>query len=272
MRRTPLVVLCLAATAALTVAGCQSDPASASASPSGSGKSAQSEKSETSEKSGATRVADPFDGLSAAEIADRAFKATREAGSLRMRGDVPDEETGGTIRIDMAVDRDGRCAGTMSLDGEGKTELIRTGDTLYMKYDERFLRAQSEGEPAADVDAAVALLADQWTKTSAAGEDAKDAGGLCDLDAVLGEAEPAGTGLTRGESADVDGRQAVVLHEKDGADRHTVYVAAEGKPYVLRLDSESAKEPGTLTFSAYDEPVSAEAPTGKVIDLDALDG
>ncbi|WP_053914157.1 hypothetical protein [Streptomyces sp. TP-A0875] len=266
MRRTPLVALCLAATAALAVAGCQAgSDAGSDADAASSGKPARSAKPGTS-------PADPFAGLSAAEIADRAFKATRGAGSLRMKGDVPDEETGGTIRIDIAVDRDGRCAGTMSLGGEGKAELIRTGDTLYMKYDERFLRAQSEGEPKADVDAAVALLAGQWTKTSAAGEDAKDIGGLCDLEAVLGEAEPAGSDVTRGESTSVDGTPAVVLHEKDGADRHTMYVAAEGKPYVLRLDGTSAKEPGTLTFGAYDEPVRAEAPAGKVIDLDALDG
>ena len=55
----------------------------------------------------------PFDGLSGGEIAERALTATSGASSLRMTGDVPDDESGGTIQIDMALDKRGDCAGTM---------------------------------------------------------------------------------------------------------------------------------------------------------------
>ncbi|MFG3154535.1 hypothetical protein ACGF7W_21085 [Streptomyces sp. NPDC048219] len=261
MRRTTLVALCLAATTTAALAGCQSGQDGGG---SGSSASASAPK--------ASAPADPFAGLTGAQIADRAVEATTGARSLRMTGDVPDDESGGTISIDLAMDRQGECAGTMSLDGQGEAELIKTGSTLYMKYDEKFLRAQSEGEPAADTDAAVAMLAGKWTKMAATGQDAKDLAGFCDLDTMLGEMEGAGQDVTRGKSATVGGTPALVLTEKDGADRNTLYVATEGKPYLLRFDSASEEDPGTMTFSAYDEPVAAKAPAGQVLDLDALGG
>ncbi|MFI2415290.1 hypothetical protein [Streptomyces sp. NPDC018947] len=264
MRRTTLVALCLMAATTASLTGCQSGKDGDG----GGGGAAAATASATAKAS-----AEPFAGLSGDEIADRALEATTGARSLRMTGDVPDDESGGTIRIDMALDRQGECAGTMSLDGQGEAELIKTGDTLYMKYDERFLRAQSEGEPKADTDAAVALLAGRWTKTSATGQDAEDMTGFCDLDTMLDDAEGSGsTDVTRGRTTTVDGTPAIVLHEKDGTDRNTLYVATEGEPYLLRFESASEKDPGALTFSAYDEPVGAKAPTGKVLDLDALTG
>ncbi|WP_077798489.1 hypothetical protein [Streptomyces sp. JHA26] len=268
-RGTALTAALLAAAATAGLTGCQSgeggDDAAAAKK---AGSSASASVSATPSAS-----AEPFAGLTGNEISDRAVAATTGARSLRLKGDVPDDESGGTIRIDMALDRQGRCAGTMSLDGQGEAELIKAGDTLYMKYDEPFLRAQSEGEPKADTDAAVALLAGRWTKMSATGQDAEDLTAFCDLDTLLADAEDSrSTDVTRGKTTTVDGKPAIVLHEKDGADRNTLYVATEGKPYLLRFDSASEKDPGTMTFSAYDEPVAAKAPTGTVLDLDALGG
>ncbi|GAA2590066.1 MULTISPECIES: hypothetical protein [Streptomyces] len=270
-RGTALTALLIAA-ATVGLTGCQSGQdgdGDAGTSKTSASASAPASASASASKAAA---AEPFAGLTGKEIADRAVEATSGARSLRIAGDVSDDESGGTIRIDMAMDRQGECAGTMSLDGQGEAELIKTGDTLYMKYDERFLRAQSEGEPAAETDAAVDMLAGRWTRMAATGQDAKDMAAFCDLDGMLGDAEGAGQDVTRGERTDVDGRPALLLHEKDGADRNTLYVATEGKPYLLRFDSESEKDPGTITFSAYDEPVAAKAPTGDVLDLDALGG
>jgi hypothetical protein len=263
IRGTALTALLLAATATAGLTACQSGEG-------GDDTSATPATAPPPKK--ATTPADPFAGLTGAEIADRAVKATTGARSLRMTGDVPDDASGGAIRIDMSLNRQGECAGTLSLDGQGKAELIKTGDTLYMKYDERFLRAQSEGEPKADTDAAVAMLAGRWTRTAATGQDAEDIASFCDLDSVLGDTVGAGPDVTRGGTATVDGTPALVLHEKDGTDRSTLYVATEGEPYLLRVTGTSEEDPGTLAFSAYDEPVPAEAPAGDVLDLDTLGG
>ncbi|MET8943078.1 hypothetical protein ABZX30_05680 [Streptomyces sp. NPDC004542] len=246
MRRTALAVLTLAAATTVGLTGCMPGQDKADSKPKG-----------------------PFAGLSGGEIADRAMKATTGASSLRMKGDVADGSDG-TIRIDMALNKQGECAGTMSMAGQGKADLIKTGDTVYMKYDEAFLRAQSKGESKADTDAAVAMLAGKWTKMAAKGQDAKDIANFCDLNSVLGGAEEGNSDATRGKTTTVDGTPAIVLREKDGKDRYTLYVATEGKPYVLRVDGTSAKEPLDLAFSDYNQPVPAKKPAGKIIDLDAL--
>ncbi|WP_225838003.1 hypothetical protein [Streptomyces sp. NK08204] len=250
MRRTALAALCLAAATAAGLTGCLPGQDKADSKPKG-----------------------PFPGLSGAEIADRAMKATTGASSLRMKGEVADDESKGTIRLDMALDKKGECAGTMGMGGQGKADLIKTGNTVYMKYDEAFLRAQSEGESRADTDAAVSLLAGKWAKMAVKGQDAKDIAGFCDLDSVLGGAGDADSDATRGKNTTVDGVPAIVLHEKEGKDRYTLYVATEGRPYLLKVDSSAgAEEPVHLSFSDFEKPVPARKPAGKIVDLDALGG
>ena len=249
MRRTALAALCLAAAATAGLTGCLPGETKADSKPQG-----------------------PFAGRSGGEIADRAVKATTGASSLRMKGDVPDDEDGGTIHIDMALDRKGDCAGTLGIGDQGKADLIKTGDTVYMKYDEAFLRAQGKGDSKADTDAVVNMLAGKWTKMAASGSDAKDIAGFCDLDSVLADATEVNSDATRGRTTTIDGTEAIVLHEKEGKDRYTLYVATKGKPYLLRVDSHSAKDPGTITFGDYGKPVPATKPAGTILDLDKLGG
>ncbi|MFF0673994.1 hypothetical protein ACFYVE_38005 [Streptomyces tendae] len=279
--RTALTALLLAAGATACLTGCQSGQDDTSSGdttrPAESTASAASAESASASPSASTPTPkEPFTGLTGEQISERALKATTEARSLRMSGTVPDEESGGTIKIDIALDRRGDCAGTMGMNGQGEAELIKTGDTLYLKYDERFLRAQSKGEPQADTEALVSLLAGRWTKMSAGGADAKEMAGFCDLDKLLENAgdsnDDTPTTVTRGKATTVDGTPAFTLYETDGSERNTVYVATEGKPYLLRFESGSKQEPGALSFTGYDEPVPAEPPSGEVLDLDGLDG
>ncbi|CCK29553.1 lipoprotein [Streptomyces davaonensis JCM 4913] len=266
MRRTALAALCLTAVTSLAVTGCQGDDKT-------EGKSKDKPSAgQSDQSSSSSKPKEPFAGLTGGEIADRAVKATFDADSFRMKGDIPDDASGSTITMDMALDRKGDCAGNMSIGGEGQADLIKTGDTLYMKYDEDFLRAQSEGAPEAEVDATVSMLADKWTKMSAKGSDAKDFADFCDMDTVFGDADDAGSDATRGKTATVDGTPAITLYEKDGKESFTFYVATEGEPYVLRLVSTTPSDEGSLTFSDFDEPVPADKPTGDILDLDALGG
>ncbi|WP_330288520.1 hypothetical protein [Streptomyces sp. NBC_00576] len=269
MRRPVLAALCLAAVTVAGVAGCMPGENKTT------DKTADRSVDKTADKT-AAKPKGPFAGLTGGEIVERALTATSGASSLRMTGNVPDDESGGTIRIDMALDKRGNCAGTMSMNGQGKADLVKSGATLYMKYDEKFLRAQSEGSSKEETDGVVAMLAGKWTKMSATGSDAKDMAGFCDLDDVLADFKDTGSGtdsgVTRGAATTVGGTPAVVVTEKDGKDTFTMYVASEGKPYLLRVDSKSAKDPGSIVFSGYDKPVSAQKPSGEILDLDALGG
>lgn len=269
MRRTALAALCLTAVATMAVTGCQGDDKS-------EGKAKDKPGAGQSDKAGSSsKPKEAFAGLTGGEIVDRAVKATSGADSFRIKGDIPDEESGGTISMDMALNRKGDCAGHLSMDGEGRADLIKNGDTVYMKYDEAFLRGQSEGESKAEADAAVAMLAGKWTKMSAKGADAEDLAGFCDLNTILGDATDGESDATRGKTTTVDGTPAITLYEKDGNEKagkesFTIYVATEGEPYVLKLVSTTPSDPGSLSFSDYDKPVPTDKPTGEIIDLDAL--
>lgn len=264
MRRTALAALCLTAVATVAVTGCQGDDKSE-----GKAKDKPSVgRSDKADTSGKPKEA--FAGLTGGEIVDRAVKETGGADSFRIKGDIPDEETGGTISLDMALNQKGDCAGHMSTDGEGRADLIKTGDTVYMKYDEAFLRGQSEGESEAEADAAVAMLAGKWTKMSATGADAEGLADFCDLNTILGDATDGESDATRGKTTTVDGTPAITLYEKDGKETFTLYVATEGEPYVLKLVSTTPSDAGSLSFSDYDKPVPTDKPTGEIIDLDAL--
>ncbi|MEU6677817.1 hypothetical protein [Streptomyces sp. NPDC046925] len=259
MRRTTLAAVCLAAAATVGLTACGSESA-------GSGGAGSSKGSSDAGK----KEAGPFPGLSGPEIVDKAVKATTDASSLTVQGKVPDED--GTIELDMAFDTKGRCAGSMAMGGEGSLDLITTKSTVYMKYDEKFLRAQGKGEPAAETDAAVNMLADKWVKTSATGTDTKEIAEFCDLDVLLADFKDVDSAASRGKTTTVDGTPALTLTERDGKDRHTLYVATEGKPYLLKIVNESAKTPEFLSFSDFDKPVDATPPKGDVMDIDKLAG
>ncbi|WP_327729363.1 hypothetical protein OG250_25880 [Streptomyces sp. NBC_00487] len=241
MRRTALAALCIAAAATFSLTGCL--------------------PGDKDEPKG------PFAGLTGGEIANKAVKATSDAESLRMKGEGEDS-SGETVQMDIAMNKKGDCAGTLSMNGEGEAELVKVDDTIYMKYDEAFVRAQSKDSSKEEADMLVDMLAGKWTKTSATAEDSKDIASFCDLDTVLADFKDVNSDATRGKAAKVDGTPAIVLNEKDGKDRYTLYVATDGKPYLLRVVSKSADEPSDLTLTDYNKPVPAEAPKGKIIDLD----
>ncbi|WP_199550764.1 hypothetical protein [Streptomyces sp. N35] len=257
MRRTVLTTAALALSAALALTACGSEKSAGS---SDKGKNAGNSSAESKE---------PFADASGPEIADQAVEATSSAKSLRVKGTVPDAELG-AITLDMAMDTKGVCAGSMSVGGQGKAEIVNDGRTVYMKYDEAFLRAQSKGEAKAEVDAAVDMLGDRWVKTSATGEGSEDLKAFCDLDQLLGEFKGGDSAARKGKVTTVDGQEAITLTENDGAERYTIYVATKGKPYLLKLTSDAAKDGEDLTFTDYDKPVDAKAPTGDVLDLDTM--
>jgi hypothetical protein len=249
LRRTAIAALCLAtaATAGLTACGSENDKA---------GKAGAAEKG-------------PFAGMSGGEIAEKAVDATSGAKSLSVKGDVTDEASG-LISLDMAMDTKGKCAGTMGMNNEGSIELIVPGKTVYMKYDEKLLRAQTKGEPKADVQAAVDMMADRWVKTKATSADAKEIAGFCDLDVLLADFEGTKSAARRGGTTTVDGTSAIKLTESDGKTKYTLYVATEGKPYLLKVDTKEGGKTESLTFGDYEKPVKTTPPTGDVLDLDKL--
>ncbi|WP_253916841.1 hypothetical protein [Streptomyces sp. MNP-20] len=253
-RRTAFAALCLATAATVTLTACGGD------------------KSDDTKKSAASKKKDPFADLSGPQIVDKAMKATSGASSVRMKGSM--SEGGGPGSIDLALDTKGSCVGTIGTGGEGSVDLIGTGRTVYMRNDAAFLRSEMKGEPKADVQASIDMMADRWVKTTTTKSDEKDFDQFCDLKTVLADFKDTRSAARKGKATTVDGTPAITLHETDGEGRATLYVATEGKPYLLKAvnDPGKGKKRDTIVFTDFDKPVKATPPKGDVLDLDKLDG
>lgn len=145
----------------------------------------------------------------------------------------------------------------------------KTGDTVYTKLDEALLREQSKGEPKADVDAAVELIAGRWMESKASDPDTEDSIEFCDLKGLLKEFEAGDNAARKKGPTKVAGKPALRLTEKEGAETFTIDVSAEGAPYILRVASRGGEEPMTMNLSEFDVPVVAEKPAAKdIVDLE----
>ncbi|MFE6912424.1 hypothetical protein [Streptomyces rubiginosohelvolus] len=209
----------------------------------------------------------PFAGQSGPEVVNKALDKTNGVKSLRIGLDMTTPD--GRIKADFASSLGGDCTGTMSMGGEGRMEIVKTGDTVYTKFDEALLREQAKGEPKEDVDAAVELLAGRWTESKASDPDTKDSIEFCDLKGLLKEFEASDNAAQKKGPTKVAGTPALRLTEKEGKETYTIDVAAEGAPYILRVTSRGGEEPMTMNLSDFDVPVVAEKPAAKdIVDLE----
>ncbi|MET9674163.1 hypothetical protein ABZY68_13855 [Streptomyces sp. NPDC006482] len=222
---------------------------------------------------GDDKAADPFAGLTADAIADKAVETTKAATAFRMNGTGTTD--GEEMTVDFSVDSKGTCKGSMQAVKGGKAELIGTGDVSYMKGDDAFWRSSGgeEGASADEAGAMSAMLKGRWLKMPAGGDD--DTAAFCDLKTIVKDMEEdtPRKGMTRGADADVDGKAAATLTKKgEKGETTTFYVAKDAaKPYILRVVEAGGKEPGTVTLSDFDKPVTVTAPpAADTVDMEQL--
>ncbi|MFJ9825824.1 hypothetical protein ACIRSU_15835 [Streptomyces sp. NPDC101160] len=226
---------------------------------------------------------DPRTGADADAIAEQAVQVTKEAIGLHVTGG-PDEDLQDGLRIDVAADERGACAGTM--DRQGTTaDLIAADGALFLRAEEPFWRAAvaagKHGADPAETEAMVGYLSlpGRWLKVADADLTRDlDLGTVCDLDTLrdrVDQDRSARTGLTRVDDASVNGRKAIVLKNR----RLTLYVAKEGVPYLLRSVRTDDTTPATATpatttytFSDHGKSVVAGRPAEHdIVDLQRLD-
>lgn len=208
------------------------------------------------------KAAGPFGDLSGPQIVNKAIGATKTADSLTL--DVALKTTDGPIKAYLATDVRGRCAGTMTVGATGTAELLKPdAKAVYLRFDEAFLKEQAKGESAEVQAAVIKELKGRWVKTDAKDPDAKESLALCDLKSLLSEFEQGANMAVKGEETTVGGKKALMLTQGFGSEKTTLYVATEGKPYLLKIVTAGGKEPGTIAFSDYDKPVQAKTPPAK---------
>lgn len=212
------------------------------------------------------KASGPFGDLTGPQIANKAIAATKKADSLTL--DLAAKTTDGPMKAYLAMDTTGKCAGTLTVGTTGTAELVKADQKdVYLRFDEAFLRAQGEGEPAEVQEAILKELKGRWVKTPVTDPDAKDNLELCDLKALLADFEEGINFAVKGKETTVGGKKALTLTQKSGAETTTVYVATEGEPLILKVVAAGGEEPGTMTFTDYGKPVAAKVPAAKdVID------
>lgn len=201
---------------------------------------------------GSSEPAEPdFADLSAKKIADQSEKAMKALHSLTFDASITQD--GEKLRLELSADRDGTCVGTIGFGGV-TGELLSVDGAEYLRGDEAFWTKTA----GADAKAVVTLLGDRWAKLDGGDQFSS----FCDLDEFFDEIDKTSgaTTQTKGKTAEIGGLEAVeITSNEDGGTVHG-WVATEGKHYLLKVEQVGGKEPGTVTFSNFDEPVDAKTP------------
>lgn len=162
--------------------------------------------------------------------------------------------------MNLSMTRSGEVSGQMSANGAGFTVLSTRGST-YIKVTRAFLSYLKLLATACNLVCGKYLKA---TPTQASG-----LVGQLSMSRLFGKldssSEPT---LHYSGTATVNGQTAWTYHTSDGG---TVYVAAHGRPYPLRLAG--PRNRGKLTFSRWNSAtIPGPPPSSQVVDLSQLHG
>lgn len=200
-----------------------------------------------------------FPGQKADDIAAKAVAATDKASSVHLKGTARTEGAG-RIELDVRVDDQGNCTGTISGDG-ARAELLRSkGGDVLIKGDRTFWTnsARAGGADGKQGEELAGELAGKWVASPADSPDAA----FCDKKQFLASMDQDKTerrDMKRGETTEVNDEDALALEKKQGDTRISMHVATEGEPYILKATTEGS-ESSSVTFDDYGEKVEVRMP------------
>lgn len=198
----------------------------------------------------------------APQVLAATVKAAESASSLHMQGNVSSGKQ--PVGIDLSIAKDQGATGSMTINGK-KVDLIIVGGSGYMKGDAAFWQ-QFGGTAGAMI---AQLLQGKWLKFPVNNSQFHPIIAFSSAKAIFGQLKSgAGSQLTNDGATTYKGQSAVALN--GGAKNGTLYVAATGTPYPVAL-VKTGSDGGTITFSAWNEPVTLTAPTN-VLDFSKLTG
>jgi hypothetical protein len=184
-------------------------------------------------------------------LADAKAAATSTS-SAHVSGSIQSDGT--PITLDLTTARNKGAKGSMSTSGL-KFDLVRVGDTLYIKGSDDFYK-HFAGALAAQ------LLHGKWLKASATQGRLKSLAPLTNIGALF-----AGISSQHGKLAS-DGKTTYkgqdVVAVRDTSDGSKLYVAATGKPYPVAIVGGKPSQSGTITFGDWNKSVSLSAPSDAI--------
>ncbi|SEF84157.1 hypothetical protein SAMN05216223_102215 [Actinacidiphila yanglinensis] len=196
----------------------------------------------------------PFAGESADQILSDAEAATNTASSLTVdiRGT---DDGGGKAHLTAAITASGKCAASVETDGESPTQVIGVDEKYYFKGDAAYWEdvGGSHGDELAQA------FGGKWVEVPADESDQFDQ--FCNLHDLLASDDD--SPITKGAPTTHYGQPVVPLREQDddeGDGPSVLYVAAEGTPYILGVESENL---GTIRFTDFDKAPEISAPPAR---------
>jgi hypothetical protein len=247
-RRLQMVAVAVAGLLALTACGSDESDEDSSSQGEGGQESTDGESGES------------LASLPPEEIADRAQQALQSASSLRMRTLGDDPEVVG-VGLDLHMDQEGSCVGSVTQPGAGSVELlVRADDEVWMKPDTQFWQSQL-----AVGDAGVLSLLDgSYLYGHTSDPEMSQLAGTCSLAALQAdvESDDGSGGPDRvGPETEYNGIPVITLTgpDEDG-NEVTMLVATEGEPYPMLIRGQENGTETEIELSRYNEPVEFEEP------------
>jgi hypothetical protein len=204
----------------------------------------------TSGSSGSSGGGTGLAAQDAADVVDDVRAAFASARSVHIKGSL--SQASETIALDVRL-AGTKGTGTLTVGGL-PVKITKIGDAAYINGNKAFWTRTAGGSAAAQ-------LAGKWVKLPSSTPGFAQFLQFLQIkngwDRLLTPTSTAG--VTKGALVDVGGVRALELEDgKDGS----LFVAAEGKPYPLRLTGAGGQK-GRLDFTDYDEDVSISAPSGR---------
>ncbi len=229
------LLLAVAASAALALAGCSSSAEN----PAGSENPPAKKQIQVPE---------------ASKILPQTAEVIKNATSVSMSGEITQE--GQIIKLDLAGTNDGsNSKAAVSLDA-GSFELLTVDNTAYLKADKAFFTENAGKEAAGMIDS---LVGDKWISTSNASQFGDFNVGAMLKTMTSGDFEGSDSGKFTGSSLeDLAGVKAF----KYTGDENAYWIAAEGEPYLLQVEGSDAKGSGSgnMSFSDWNAVSPFKAP------------
>ncbi|MGW7292518.1 hypothetical protein ACWGIB_09005 [Streptomyces xiamenensis] len=203
------------------------------------------------------------------EMISRAMDAVTGAESLRLSGTI-EESPGELLEIDMLMDVQGDCAGTVAVEGEGSFELLKRGNELWYQPDAEFWRAATGSD--------MTELSGMYLYGTLDNPDAEGMAAMCDLEGFLdsfGDVDGMESDeVSVGEESTHLGVPVIALHEvpQRGSSREsTLLIATEGEPYLMHMEQTERGTTNAISLSDFDVPVDFDEPPARlVLDLEEL--
>ena len=193
--------------------------------------------------------------ISSMKATANAARSVHISGSIVMQGQV--------VKIDMSFSRSGDASGTVSA-GPVAYSIIVTGGKTYMAPNSAYLKQQ--GVPAKYCP----VLCGKYANISSSGQ--QGVSSSLSMSAILGKAlkalNPSGMPVTAKQT--VNGQTAWVLTASDG----TGYIAAQGKPYLLRVTGTGPGTGGTGSSADFTQwnaaTIPGPPPASQMVDTSKL--